>query len=64
MDDIPTLTRQRELTRDHSIDTATALLIRCLTGIPEIRLTQAMFVSELEASVASQAPRAASSRPQ
>jgi hypothetical protein len=47
--DVPDIQFQREVTREYSIDTATALLLNCLTGIPEISVTQALFLSELAA---------------
>lgn len=35
------------ITRQYSVDTATALLLRCLENLPSVRESQSMFLSEL-----------------
>ncbi|NCF20190.1 MAG: hypothetical protein GWP63_18300 [Haliea sp.] len=48
VDDLPSAAILREITTTYSTDTATALLIKCLADIPEIRRSQALFLTELE----------------
>jgi hypothetical protein len=48
----------RSITRRHSIDTATALLIDCLNSMPENRHTRSLFLSALSAAPGAGAARA------
>jgi hypothetical protein len=46
-DELPDAQTLRGITRDYSTDTATALLIQCLSNLPRIRQSQQLFLSEL-----------------
>lgn len=46
--DIPDARSLQKITTDYSTDTATALLIHCLSSIPRIQQSQQLFLSELE----------------
>lgn len=47
IDALPDTRSLLAITRDYSTDTATALLIQCLSSIPRIRQSQQLFLSEL-----------------
>jgi hypothetical protein len=46
--DLPSAASLREITAAYSTDTATAILLKCLVEVPEIRHSQALFLTELE----------------
>ncbi len=57
--DIPDTDSLREITAEYSADTATAVLIRCLSSIPRIRQSQQLYLAELAARRSGDAAQAA-----
>lgn len=47
IDELPSVQSLQDITRDYSTDTATALLIQCLSTLPSIQTSQQLFLSEL-----------------
>lgn len=47
VNELPSVQALRDITRDYSTDTATAMLIQCLSAIPSIQASQQLFLSEL-----------------
>jgi hypothetical protein len=47
VNELPSVRSLQDITRDYSTDTATAMLIQCLSSIPSIQTSQQLFLSEL-----------------
>ncbi len=47
IEELPNAQDLQDITRDYSTDTATALLIQCLSTLPRIQQSQQLFLSEL-----------------